>query len=121
MSRQFRKHNSEIQPVIATGVNGIPLMNNLTPDSEFTYRTPDLYLAAFLIARGCRLQSTSMQGSRVFFRLEHKDINARVNEFLNDEFVHIQGFVQALRSLRSLCKNAAPAKGYIYNGNSNEK
>jgi hypothetical protein len=91
-------------------------MNNLTPDSEFIYLTPDLYLAAFLIARGCRLMETTWRGSRAFFRIEHKDISARVNDFFNDEFVHIQGFIQSLKVLRSLCKNsAAPARGYNEN------
>lgn len=95
-------------------------MNNLIPDSEFTYRTPDLYLAAFLIARDCRLKDTAMQGSKVFFCLENKgDINGLVNLFFNDGPIPIQGYIQALKMLRSLCKNSTLSRGY--NGNSNEK
>jgi hypothetical protein len=95
-------------------------MNNLTPDSEFTYQTPDLYLAAFLIARGCRLKETAMQGSKVFFCLENKgNISGKVTDFFNNELVPIQGFIQNLKALRSLCKNASPKKGYIYNENKN--
>jgi hypothetical protein len=67
------------------------------------YRTPDLYLAAYLRARGISLVGTEGPRNRVIFLFEdRRDIQKHVAEYFNNGPVGALDFKNYLRELKSL-------------------
>jgi hypothetical protein len=69
--------------------------------------TPDLYLAAFLKAKGAFLLSADWQDRRVFFLFEGDRLAELRREYVNDAPVGALAFKAALAELRALIFNHA--------------
>ena len=70
------------------------------------YCTSDLYLSAFLKARGLRLIDTEKRGSKsVFIFDDREDRKKLIQEFFNDGLVSITAFKNALQDLKTLVFN----------------
>jgi hypothetical protein len=71
-----------------------------------TYRTSDLYLSAFLKAKGMRLQGKEKVANKFVFifddRADRKDL---IQEFFNDGLVSITAFKNALQDLKTMVFN----------------
>jgi hypothetical protein len=71
-----------------------------------TYKTSDLYLSAFLKAKGMRLKDTVKNGGRfVFIFDDREDRNQLIQEFFNDGQVSITAFKNALQDLKTMVFN----------------
>ena len=71
-----------------------------------TYQTGDLYLAAFLKARGMRLKDKLKYGSKYVFVFDDcHDRKELIGEFFNDGTVSISAFKNALQDLKTLVYN----------------
>lgn len=71
-----------------------------------SYETTDLYLGAFLKARGVRLLDIKRDGRRATFVFEDRpDRSAMVMGFYNDEVVRISDFKNALQDLKAATFN----------------
>jgi hypothetical protein len=71
-----------------------------------TYMTSDLYLAAFLKAKGMKLQDKRSVGNKYFFVFEaRQDRKKLIQEFFNDGLVSITAFKNALQDLKTMVFN----------------
>jgi len=77
------------------------------PTSTFeTYHTTDLYLGAFLKARGMKLLDRRLDGRRVTFVFEDRpDRKQLVLEFYANGQVRANDFVHALQDLKAVVYN----------------
>jgi len=67
------------------------------------YRTPDLYLSAFLKSKGIILQGTEKETGKVFFIFQNEgNIKDLINNYFNDSDVGVLSYKAALRDLRSI-------------------
>lgn len=67
------------------------------------YETPDLYLAAFLKAKGTILKNSKKEKGRITFIFQDKgNIQDLIKDYFNDSNVAVLTFKAALRDLRSI-------------------
>ena len=67
------------------------------------FETKDLYLSAYLKAKGLSLVDTRRDGSRVFFVFENKEkAGDLLREFFNGGKVSVSLFVKAISDLKTL-------------------
>lgn len=77
-------------------------------DQNKTYGTVDLYLGAFLKAKGIRLVDVDKSGRRVTFLFEDKDETHKlVREFYDNGTVRVNEFQHAIKDLKSITYNIA--------------
>ncbi len=83
------------------------LDNNLDGASPInTYCTGDLYLSAFLKARGLRLVGKRRSGERFdFVFTDRADRKELIQEFFNDGAVNITAFKNAIQDLKTMVFN----------------
>lgn len=71
-----------------------------------TYRTSDLYLSAFLKAKGLRLLDKQRSGNRFIFIFDDRDDRKElIQEFFNDGMISITAFKNAVQDLKTLVFN----------------
>ncbi len=71
-----------------------------------TYRTSDLYLSAFLKARGMRLKDKFRNGNKFVFIFDDRDDRKElIQEFFNDGSVSITAFKNAIQDLKTMVFN----------------
>ena len=71
-----------------------------------TYKTSDLYLSAFLKAKGMRLVDKVRDGNRFVFVFDDRsDRHLLIQEFFNDGSVSITAFKNALQDLKTIVYN----------------
>ena len=71
-----------------------------------TYKTSDLYLSAFLKAKGLRLIDKQKTGDRfVFIFFDRTDRQELIQEFFNDGLVNITAFKNAIQDLKTMVFN----------------
>ena len=70
------------------------------------YTTSDLYLSAFLKAKGLKLQDKRRVGDRYVFVFEDADNRqGLIREFFNDGVVSITAFKNAIQDLKTMVFN----------------
>ncbi|MBA7491098.1 hypothetical protein ES702_01643 [subsurface metagenome] len=75
-------------------------------DDQKTYGTVDLYLGAYLRARGIKLLDLDRSGRRVTFIFEDSDKTRKlVKNFYDDGEVKINDYKSALKDLKSMTYN----------------
>ncbi len=68
-----------------------------------TYETTDLYLAAYLKAKGLRFLNKKRSGNRyVFIFDDREDIKKLVQDYFNDGLVEITVFKNAIQDLKTI-------------------
>ena len=71
-----------------------------------TYRTSDLYLSAFLKARGMRLKDKLRNGNKFVFIFDDRDDRKElIQEFFNNGTVNITSFKNAIQDLKTMVFN----------------
>jgi hypothetical protein len=71
-----------------------------------TYMTSDLYLSAFLKAKGLKLIDKKTEGKKVIFIFQDaKDREDLVRQFFNDGLVNITAFKGAIQDLKTMVYN----------------
>ena len=71
-----------------------------------SYKTSDLYLSAFLKAKGLTLKDMNKDGNKVFFIFDDRaDRKKLIQEFFNDGLVSITAFKNALQDLKTMVFN----------------
>ena len=71
-----------------------------------TYATSDLYMSAFLKAKGLKLIDKKRSGQRFIFVFEDRgDRKELINQFFNDGLVSITAFKNAIQDLKTLVFN----------------
>ena len=71
-----------------------------------TYRTSDLYLSAFLKARGMRLKDKQRNGHKFVFIFDDRDDRKElIQEFFNDGNVNVNMFKNAIQDLKTMVFN----------------
>ncbi len=71
-----------------------------------TYKTSDLYLSAFLKAKGLKLTDKRRFGERVIFIFDDRaDRRELIQEYFNDGTVNITAFRGALQDLKTMVFN----------------
>lgn len=71
-----------------------------------TYRTSDLYLSAYLKAKGFRLKDKHRAGNKFIFIFEDRDDREQlIQEFFNDGTVNITAFKNAIQDLKTMVFN----------------
>jgi len=71
-----------------------------------TYSTSDLYLSAFLKARGMRLKDKFRNGNKFVFIFDDRDDRKElIQEFFNDGSVSITAFKNAIQDLKTMVFN----------------
>ena len=71
-----------------------------------TYKTSDLYLSAFLKAKGLRLLDKQRSGNRFIFIFDDRDDRKElIQEFFNDGMISITAFKNAVQDLKTLVFN----------------
>ena len=71
-----------------------------------TYMTSDLYLSAYLKAKGLRLVDKKRERERVVFIFDDRDDRrALIQEFFNDGLVNITAFKNAIQDLKTMVFN----------------
>jgi len=77
-------------------------------DQPKTYGTTDLYVGAFLRARGIKLIDVDKSGRRITFLFnDSEETKKLIKEFYNDAVVKINDFQHALKDLKSITYNMA--------------
>lgn len=70
------------------------------------YKTPDLYLSAYLRSKGTILQNVTKENDKVIFIFQNKgNIKGLINGYFNDSSIGVLTYKAALRDLRSLIFN----------------
>lgn len=70
------------------------------------YRTPDLYLASYLKAKGERIEQFERKGKQVFFIFtDSTKLQQRCMDFLNDGMVSVNKYKNALQDLKTAIFN----------------
>ncbi len=73
---------------------------------EKTYRTSDLYLSAYLKAKGMRLKDKVRDGKRFVFIFDDRDDRKElIQDFFNDGMVNITSFKNAVQDLKTMVFN----------------
>ncbi|MCP4481338.1 MAG: hypothetical protein GY817_00720 [bacterium] len=76
------------------------------PNTQKIYETSDLYLSAFLKAKGMRFLDKKREGNKfVFIFNDREDRKKLIEEFFNDGDVKITSFKNALQDLKTLVYN----------------
>ena len=71
-----------------------------------TYKTSDLYLSAFLKAKGLRLLDKRRAGEKYVFIFDDRpDREELIREFFNDGQVSITAFKSAIQDLKTMVFN----------------
>jgi len=71
-----------------------------------TYMTSDLYLSAFLKAKGFKLINTKRDGKKVIFIFEDKkDRNELIRKFFDNGLVNVRDFRSAIQDLKTIVFN----------------
>ncbi len=71
-----------------------------------TYKTSDLYLSAYLKAKGLRLLDKQRSGNRFIFIFDDRDDRKElIQEFFNDGMVSITAFKNAIQDLKTMVFN----------------
>lgn len=71
-----------------------------------TYETSDLYLSAFLKAKGLRFVDKCKRGERFVFIFEDRsDRQDLIREFFNDGMINITSFKNAIQDLKTMVFN----------------
>lgn len=71
-----------------------------------TYRTSDLYLSAYLKAKGLRLLDKQRNGHKFIFIFDDRsDRKKLIQEFFNDGTVSITAFKNAIQDLKTMVFN----------------
>jgi len=71
-----------------------------------TYATSDLYMSAFLKAKGMKLIDKQRTGQKFVFIFEDRnDRKELISEFFNDGLVSITAFKNAIQDLKTLVFN----------------
>ena len=71
-----------------------------------TYATSDLYMSAFLKAKGMKLIDNKRTGQKFVFIFEDRnDRKELISEFFNDGLVSITAFKNAIQDLKTLVFN----------------
>ena len=75
--------------------------------TEKIFRTQDLYLASFLMARGVKLIKVEKSGSIATFVFENQEPMERVvtSFYNNKELVNANRLISSIRDLKSLVRN----------------
>lgn len=80
-------------------------------DDEMGYQTCDLYLSAFFLSAGCRMQKSfrDPKTKRVYFCFEKNPImlDLKVKYFSREAKIDALTFADNIKSLKSLCHNIA--------------
>ena len=72
-----------------------------------TYKTSDLYLSAFLMAKGLKLVDKSRNGHKFIFVFDDReDRKELIQEFFNGGLVNVTAFRGALQDLKTMVFNA---------------
>ena len=75
-------------------------------NDQKTYGTVDLYLGAYLRARGIKLLDLDRSGRRITFMFEDSDKTRKlVKNFYDDGEVKINDYKSALKDLKSMTYN----------------
>ena len=70
------------------------------------YRTSDLYLSAYLKAKGLRLLDKQRNGHKFVFMFDDRDDRKElIQEFFNDGTVSITAFKNAIQDLKTMAFN----------------
>jgi hypothetical protein len=70
------------------------------------YKTSDLYLSAYLKAKGMRLKDKVRDGNRFVFVFDDRgDRKELIQDFFNDGMVSITSFKNALQDLKTMVFN----------------
>jgi hypothetical protein len=81
-------------------------MQKMTVQTVNTYSTSDLYLSAFLKARGMRLKDKFRNGNKFVFIFDDRDDRKElIQEFFNDGTVSITAFKNAIQDLKTMVFN----------------
>ena len=76
------------------------------PSIMASYQTSDLYLSAFLRAKGVILQNINRKNGKVIFIFQDNgNIQDLINRYFNDSDVPVLRYKAALRDLRSIIFN----------------
>lgn len=71
-----------------------------------TYSTSDIYLSAFLKAKGMKLRNKRQVGNKCLFIFQDRqDRELLIQDFFNDGLVSITAFKNALQDLKTLVFN----------------
>ena len=71
-----------------------------------TYETSDLYLSAFLKAKGMRLIGKKQEGNKFLFVFEDQaNRKELIGEYFNDGLVSITAFRSAIQDLKTIVFN----------------
>ena len=81
------------------------LQGDLVCAEDGSYKTCDLYLAAFFSTAGCPVKGTSRDAKKVFFHFENNEIIERLKSdyFLRKANVEALSYADNVKSLKSLC------------------
>ena len=78
----------------------------MTTQTMGTYKTSDLYLSAFLKAKGMRLKDKFRSGDKFIFIFDDRnDRKELIQEFFNDGLVNITAFKNAIQDLKTMVFN----------------
>jgi hypothetical protein len=81
-------------------------MTKMAVQTVNTYETSDLYLSAFLKARGMRLKDKFRNGNKFVFIFDDRgDRKELIQEFFNDGSVSITAFKNAIQDLKTMVFN----------------
>ena len=84
-------------------------------DNNSGYQTCDLYLAAFFVSAGCRMEKSirDQKNKRVYFIFEKSPIvkDLKLNYFSRKAKVDALTFADNIKGLKSLCHNIACMRG----------
>jgi hypothetical protein len=71
-----------------------------------TYSTSDLYLSAFLKAKGMKLKDKLRSGDKFIFIFDDRcDRKKLIQEFFNDGLISITAFKNAIQDLKTMVFN----------------
>lgn len=70
--------------------------------SKETFKTTDLYVAAYLKSKKVKIIGSEMDGSRVYIIFEGKDLWDMANEYYNNEAVLVSDYVKAVQDIKSI-------------------
>lgn len=69
------------------------------------YRTSDLYLSSFLMARGSRLRAVNESSGQKYFVFEAENIESLLGDYFNNAKIPVLSYKAALRDLRTIIHN----------------
>jgi hypothetical protein len=75
------------------------------------YRTPDLYLCAFLVCHGAKIRTLEPDRMGMVFVLEHVG-EAALDGFLGDASVPIRAYLAAIREAKAALQTAQLRRGW---------